>query len=1002
MTKFELITNYNIETKKKALFKNGLPKKAFLTWNKQQLKNNKTTIYYEDNKLFNVKTGRIINKVYDTRFKTKQLKKSFLKKYNVDNSVFVPKDKNRVEVDIYGANNDNSVYDFTSFTLKNNLLLPAIIKRENIEGDYRLLMVGFSADGTKTKLIDNSFNFNKNFWKEHESTFRVNSTTYLWSVTEEDDVTLKFIKVKFLFTIELYLDYEYYEQSFLDGVNHCVFQPIVNYFNDTIDNAKTDKTKKNYQSKINIINGKQLKNRKVDGLIDIYKYGVPENKLGEICEILQIGFDIEQPFNDNLLFEYRSNKRPLKVFRFVNTRLNHIEENFTNSIKDNIYNSNDSIKLSLKELQTIQESCIKNKELCIFTHNNFGISSIRTLNNNYQLESHYYDTVRDFEYNTNLKYCAIDSIKYPELTRFLNNGTHFNTCIDLKNTEFMRDNQNIPDDMCQIDMSKAYSQYETCRGYNGFMGQITDFRKVNNFNQKGLYLIKDIDLSKCSNQFKKINKIMNWFISKNIYTDNELKLLKDKGGKFKIIGGAFGLTKHFKFEGDMLNKKEIIDIENNEPIKISYYAKYAGMCFMNNEKKSFYMKGDVRYFNTIKKNENTSVYYNEELKEGKITYKKKYSFHKKHITAQITAYQRLIMLEQIENMDIDKIYRVCVDAIYYSDHKFNILKSFAFKKNMTFKNFPATDYLSNILHNDDNLLMDNNFNFPDERKFYKNELFKGAGGNGKTYHNLNDKGLINPVFIGHSWKLTSTQQKDYFKNNENYLMGSVHYRLFNTNGDDEIYKKNCNYIIDEASMLTENEKNLLLKKIDGKIILCGDIGYQLPPIDASAEMTEKGFDNVIELKKNYRFKCDKLKSVIDDVRNNIKNDTLICKKKFTRIKKEDVKDIYNKEDIILVSKGATSNKGKNNYNNYWNEILNIDKFKITNNTRDFKNGEIIYEKPLGKGIEFEKRNGYTIHSVQGATHKKKLFIDMRGINDKRMFYTAISRAQYLNQIFLVE
>ena len=90
MTKFELITNYNIETKKKALFKNGLPKKTFLTWNKQQLKNNKTTIYYEDNKLFNVKTGRIINKVYDTRFKTKQLKKSFLKKYNVDNSVFVP------------------------------------------------------------------------------------------------------------------------------------------------------------------------------------------------------------------------------------------------------------------------------------------------------------------------------------------------------------------------------------------------------------------------------------------------------------------------------------------------------------------------------------------------------------------------------------------------------------------------------------------------------------------------------------------------------------------------------------------------------------------------------------------------------------------------------------------------------------------------------------------------------------------------------------------------
>ena len=41
----------------------------------------------------------------------------------------------------------------------------------------------------------------------------------------------------------------------------------------------------------------------------------PESKLESVCEELQIGIDIEQPFASKKLFEYRSNKKPLKVFK---------------------------------------------------------------------------------------------------------------------------------------------------------------------------------------------------------------------------------------------------------------------------------------------------------------------------------------------------------------------------------------------------------------------------------------------------------------------------------------------------------------------------------------------------------------------------------------------------------------------------------------------------------------------------------------------------------------
>ena len=79
---------------------------------------------------------------------------------------------------------------------------------------------------------------------------------------------------------------------------------------------------------------------------------------------------------------------------------------------------------------------------------------------------------------------------------------------------------------------------------------------------------------------------------------------------------------------------------------------------------------------------------------------------------------------------------------------------------MTFRNHPATEYLSSLL-GESNKYLNNNFDFAEPRKFYSKELFLGAGGCGKTHRNLNDKGLINPVFIAHSWKLANKEKSKY-------------------------------------------------------------------------------------------------------------------------------------------------------------------------------------------------------------------------------------------------
>lgn len=872
--------------------------------------------------------------------------------------------------------------------LNNNSLLMDIIRKNNINGNYRLII----KSNDLGKLIDKEYVIDSNFWKNHGDDFRVNSENMIWNYKINDGDIIYFI-----FTKEKRLSFNYYQQRFLDGINHCFFEPIYEYFNDVIDNTKSKSTKLKYTQKINIIKGKKLKSGIIKiGLEEEYKKGIPECDIGIVCEKLQIGVDIEQPFNTNKLFEYRSNKKSLKVFKYLNTRLNHLEENEKSCNFDNIYKGFEPIKVDKHQLLEIQKELNKTQELCIFNKNSNGISSIRTLNNFYMLDDNFYDVQTEFEKETGLNYCSIDALKYPYLQDFIDNSIHYNGTIDFKDTSIYRENKNIAENIKHIDMNKAYTQFKKSKYYTGFCGKITDFRKVDNYKQKGFYFIENLDLSNCNEKFKNLNDVLIWFQNKNIYTDAELTALKENGGKFNVISGAFGLNIDFEFSDAMKNNKVEIEL-NGETIKIPYYSKYCGLITKTDKTKSFYMKGEKEFFESI--NDNTlSIFMPENDNnetEARISFNKKYIYNKKHITAQITAYQRLNMLEQLLKMDYNKLIRICVDGIYFEDHKFNIDECFSYKEKMTFKNAPHNEYLNNLIL----LNSVNSIKQPqaDTREFYKKELFKGAGGNGKTYYNLFiDKGLINPVYVAHSWKLATTMKNNYFKEFNKILDVSVHCRLYIKPYCDSLINKYSNYIIDECSMITEEEKEQIFK-INGKVILCGDIGFQLEPVNIGEQMNESGFDNITEFKKNYRFKSKKIKSIIDFVRININKNIDYKNIGLQTIKKNKIKNIYNhQKDIIL----RFHNELKDTFKgcNYTEHFKELKKYKVLENTRDYKNGEIIFDDIK---IKKELRHAYTVHSVQGESYKGNIFIDIKGF-DNKLFYTAISRTEYFKQIYLIE
>ena len=987
-----LLSTDNSPNKPKIIQRSGEPTKKFLKWNLEKLKQGETTFYADSTKYYDPIKQNIKKIPKDKRYKAFTAKQSFLAKNVKVDSSYAPKSffndiKSKSKEFSFERGQglaDNALGFLAKKELSSNLLLKILIDENKISGNYRIIIKG-SVDGV---LIDQNYIIGKNFWKDHLTDFQVDSESMIWNT---DQLALQ--TITFIFTEEKKLNYKFFDQAFLDGVGHCFFTPIISHFESMIANSKSKSTIKKYETLLNKVKGKKMKTGFKTGLIQKYANGIKSSQIGSVCEELQIEVVIEQPFDSNPLFQYRSNKKPLKRFKFLNTRSDHVEYA---SNKD-LVKSYEPIKLSQSQMIKMKDEMETKKSFYTFTKNSYGISTIKTLDNYYVLDDKFYDAVSDFEDNNRaLKNCGIDSLKHPELQSFIDAGTHFNGTIDFQDISEFANNQNIPSDMNHIDMTKAYTRFEDCKQYSGFLGNITDFREVDNYKQKGLYRIDDLDFSKCSDKFKHLNNTLSWFLNNNIYTDAELTALKQQKACFAVTHGAFGSRFDMKLTDEMINEKTLVKhFDSGHDLKIPYYCKYFGMISMTGTTKNFYMNGDEEYFKSMN-SENCQIYFENET--AKIVFNKKECFNKKHITAQITAYQRLIMLEQLLEMDLDKVVRVCVDGIYYKNHDVNLSKTFSYKTKMTFRNSAAEEYLSSIISETSNEF----YELPSakSRDFYKSELYDGEGGLGKTYYNIFiDNGLIDVCYIPHSWKLATAVSKQYaFETNDcSPLQTAVHFHVFN--------KEQCGYnvlekhsviLIDECSMLTNDQKEYIIENTAGKVIFMGDIDMQLCQYGCE-QMNKDGINKITRLTKNWRFKDDKMIALNNILRANGSEKYIdYFNLGIKTITKSELKKQYKADDMIL------------NYykeNEYAEMFKDVEKFKITSNTRDYKNGEIVFDKNIKVAKEF--RHGYTIHSVQGETFKKNIYIDIRSnknnkvLKQNRLFYTAVSRANYFEQLYLI-
>ena len=187
-------------------------------------------------------------------------------------------------------------------------------------------------------------------------------------------------------------------QSFRDGISHCVFQPIRIWGQKSLDQATSKTAVKRYKKILNDIDDFEKK----------YKDGLPEGSVNEVCNKLQVDIEIELPFSNVKLVNGESIIKKLKKFKFVNTRLNHIELN-------EVVNNNETIELSQEEFNKIKQKLDDEGKFYTYTKSNKQVNSLSTLNQQYKIKNEYSKAVADWVLQLKENGCDMNSYKIDDI-----------------------------------------------------------------------------------------------------------------------------------------------------------------------------------------------------------------------------------------------------------------------------------------------------------------------------------------------------------------------------------------------------------------------------------------------------------------------------------------------------------------------------------------------------------------------------------------------------------
>jgi len=881
-----------------------------------------------------------------------------LRNFDIVNGQFVPRGilyENYVNNELQGVDNEHLVRD--------------ILKRNNIRGSIRVYYrvpeynFGTYEDYDVPDGSINSWWNNNNYYQDW--LYESNETIFAHNNFEGKIIIVK----------ENFVEPRQFQQMFLDGITHCVLTPIKNYFENKLENNTADNHRQALEKKI----------RQTDNFIEKYKNGIPANEIKNVSETLNVNIDIVDVSRNTIVSE-KTKGRQYNSFKFINTRINHVEQ-YTDISFDKL------TKIDKKKYNELRKTLDENNEFYTYTDN-----EIHTTNGWYRIFDEDDEKVEEWEKELNL-----DTLEYfcdPELSEFVRKACHYGACIDYTKNPF-EDMKN----MKHTDHKTSYFRFEENPYYikYGFPTAPKVYSHIPEdfkwWKYPGFYLIDEINFDnvKNPNTKKHLNKL-NIYKKRDVFSVPELKYMKDIGITFKVKIGAFSYTKR-----EIKNVEELLMIggfidENGKKHYGDKYKKWAGKQAMIVLDKKITFKADKEMAEHIAfEYGKDRIKYFEGTKEMSIYTRKKKLLHRSHISAYILSYSRIQILQQLFKIPFENVKRVQLDGIYYTECEFEQILTFQDKKVEYRKNIGCESYISSY---DGLEWKPGNWH---ESHLYRICIFAGEGGAGKTHFALTNRAYNDPVYSPPTHKLREE------KVNELGLTNTCCWNTLLCEGTKGHTGQKRVIIMDEITQLSlEREIHLFELYPNAKIILCGDLKriddktiiFQLP--NYTGDQFDSSNIPIFEFKRNEYSRCkdEKLYEIQQELRrmiieNKPKNE--INKYLVEQLKdRKATIDNYTINDYILTGTHERIKK--------WTEDATKcgipNKWLITNTCSKYNTGTVFIQKKKPNSTS-ELRHAFTVHQTQGLTVESNLFIDPMKLFDPRMAYTAISRAKILNQIYLI-
>jgi hypothetical protein len=602
------------------------------------------------------------------------------------------------------------------------------------------------------------------------------------------------------------------------------------------------------------------------------------------------------------------------------------------------------------------------------------VQSIRSCKGAWAVFNQDYELFKEFSKSLGIKDYGIDAVKYRDLNDFVKEARIINSA-----PTPLCDDPNDLEDVKHLDVEKAYTQHKYAKYYKGFLGHIQMWAKLPavdsaKFLNDHIGIFQFVALNDGSELLTKLG------IKKgNVYTlpSPEIQYFMNECDlSVQLLAGAWGSSFDIEYTPEMLEKRR--------------YCTWAGKLGMEAEYDVYTFKGTKEWAQHLKAEigEEKVMYFSH---SGLIVVKipKTYIKTTHHILAFITSYTRINMLDVMSKID-GELVKVVLDGVYYRGEVKDV-------------DIPHKNDKQTIKH----LGFRDAWYYPstvcvDKWPAYNPDLdgscvLAGAGGTGKSYSVLTNKGIVNPLYVVPSHVLGRKCREKY---------GCSYTTIHKLVGIDcqpfgETHYKPGVIFIDELTMIESEWIQKAIKMYPNAVFyIAGDIDekqwYQCRnghPGEFSSVWIPKNW-RYVYYTNDMRSKDEQLKAFKSDVRRFMKSiytdgnqtdATRIAeyvKQKYPTVSFDEATNMFVNGDVWIAGTHKTNDEllKKGIVSGYIN-----------------RNKEIVSDDQEGA----VKRGAFTTHSFQGLTIETQRVFMSLDFFEYAMLYTSISRVCNYSQIVLV-